>query len=63
MAHILDNDVNKAGTTFRGYQVRYPNLKTLEADEIIICSIKYCDEIYKNLIGKIDAIHKITEFF
>ena len=65
VVYILDNDVNKAGTNFRGYQVLYPNSKTLVADEIIVCSIKYCDEIYMDLInkhGQIANIHKITEF-
>lgn len=66
IACVFDSDVNKAGTIFRGYPICYPNRMNLEkVNIIVICTTKYCEEIYKELIKCCNVntiIRKITEF-
>lgn len=63
---IIESDISKAGTQYRGYKVIYPTkLKTDKLDIILICTTKYEDEIYELLIRKgveEEKIFRITEF-
>lgn len=64
---ILDNNVEKAGNQLRGYIVLCPTEKRISmVDEIIICSTKYCEQIYANLrehyANAVECI-KITDFY
>ena len=55
---IFDSDINKAGSSFRGKEVKYPNIVNLEkfVGKILICSVIYEKQIYEFLISQgVDA--------
>lgn len=63
---IMDSDVSKAGTYYRGYKVVYPTQSKIDsADKIFICTTKYEEEIYLSLIQKgirKEKIYRITDY-
>lgn len=53
---LVDNDVNKVGTLFQGYEIQEPGvIKKLNYDRILICTPKYFDEIYKQLMTQFNV--------
>lgn len=66
IAYILDSNVLKSGTCYRGYQTFYPSKSRVDkTDMIIICTTKYEDEIYKFLLkegAESKKIYRITNY-
>lgn len=66
VAYILDNDINKNGIEFKGYKVLCPTEDNLSyVEEIIICSTRFCDEVYEDLkkeYGNSEKYLRITEY-
>lgn len=64
--YIIESDILKAGTQFRGYKVIYPTkLKMDKVDVILICTTKYEDDIYDFLIRmgiKKEKVYRITSY-
>lgn len=63
---IFDNDIRKAGTVYRSFGVLNPSENKLsETDVIIICSIKYENEIKKQLkclyLGEVVCVSEICK--
>ena len=57
--HVFDSSSTKMGTSFYGYVVE--NFEEVEADNIIVTTSKYYDEIKEKLEGKVANIFNIDE--
>lgn len=66
IGYVFDSNIEKAGTSQRGYKVLYPTVQKLkEVDIVLITTLKYEDEILKVLENRNvdkEKIYKISDF-